>query len=43
MTPETVSTRELAHLLDVTGKTIAAWTNAGIVTRTSRGRYDLAG
>jgi terminase small subunit / prophage DNA-packing protein len=38
---ETVSASELADLLGVTRKTIAAWATGGIVSRAGHGRYDL--
>jgi phage terminase Nu1 subunit (DNA packaging protein) len=40
--PESVSTSEMSKLFAVSGKTIAAWAKAGIVTRVAHGRFDLA-
>ena len=37
-----VPTRDLARLLNVSSKTIAAWASAGIVVRAGYGKYDLA-
>jgi phage terminase Nu1 subunit (DNA packaging protein) len=39
--PTEVSTADLEALFGVTGKTIAAWTKAGVLTRKSRGRFVL--
>jgi terminase small subunit / prophage DNA-packing protein len=38
---ESVSATELADLLGVSKKTIAAWATSGVVARTAHGRYDL--
>ena len=38
---ETVSATELADLLGVSKKTIAAWATSGVVVRTAHGCYDL--
>lgn len=38
---ETVSTAELARILNVTPKTIAAWLQAGIVAKVSHGKYGV--
>jgi phage terminase Nu1 subunit (DNA packaging protein) len=42
MIPKTVSTAELASLLDTTPKTVAEYAKSGVVTRASRGRYAFA-
>jgi phage terminase Nu1 subunit (DNA packaging protein) len=42
MIPKTVSTSELASVLDTTAKTIAEYAKAAVVTRASRGRYAFA-
>jgi phage terminase Nu1 subunit (DNA packaging protein) len=40
--PKTVTTTEMSKLFGVSGKTIAAWANDGIVARVGRGRFALA-
>jgi terminase small subunit / prophage DNA-packing protein len=39
--PDSISTTEIAGLFGVSRKTVAAWTNAGILVRTGRGRFDF--
>ena len=39
--PQEVTTTELSRLFAVSAKTVAAWANAGIVTRVGRGRFNL--